>query len=113
MEHNVFDYIFYVLEKILELVFCLYFIYYIFIGDIFGSFIKEKREKSNKKITCQKLAEVKMTSNNTKEIENFIVENVLFLSENTIKKLILRIDDINNDRVITADNIMSKKDEKK
>lgn len=84
-------------------------LYQIFLSD----YIKEKQEVSSaKQVRLQntdKIARVKLTSDDPKEIEKFITDNAQYLSDSMVQQLVTRIENIKDDRVITADNVLKSK----
>jgi hypothetical protein len=81
-------------------------IYDIFLGDYVRQW-KEKIKKKNSLISsANKIAQVKLISNDDKDIEKFISANADHLSNEMIAKLVARIEVIRDDQVINADNIL-------
>lgn len=85
------------------------FVYEVFLSD----YIKELREATgNKQVKLQntdKIARVKLTSDDPKDIEKFITDNAQYLSDTMVQQLVSRIESIKDDRVITADNALKNK----
>jgi hypothetical protein len=83
----------------------LYLFYQTFITDMIANKIKVLKERSANKTTAEKVAQVKMLSDDPKDIEKFITNNAKYLSDGIVKQLVARIDLIKCDRVIAEDSI--------
>jgi hypothetical protein len=81
-------------------------VYQIFLSD----WVDEKREQwrsgKNKVNSIDKIAQVKLVSDDAKGIENFVTENAQYLSDQMVKKLVARIEDIKAGSVIAADELL-------
>ena len=79
-------------------------VYHVFLSD----YVKERREKSNenkaKLNSMNKIACLKLVSNDAKDIEKFIEANAQFLSAEVVNKLVSRIEYLNADKAISDDN---------
>lgn len=80
---------------------------------LLSDFIKAKRlEVKNTKSkydSLDKIAQVKLVSDDRKDIERFITENAQYLSVDTVKRLVERIDMIKNDHIIETDTLLKKR----
>lgn len=81
-------------------------LYQIFVSD----WVEEKRaqwkEGKNKVNTVDKIAQIKLVSDDAKGIEDFVTKNAQYLSDQMVKKLVSRIEDIKAGSVIAADEIL-------
>ena len=85
---------------------------YFFWDEYLSDIIKEKRfqtqENELKVLKLEKISQVKMVSDDPKEIEKFITDNAQFLSDQIVKQLVSRIELIKSERVINADSSLLK-----
>lgn len=81
----------------------LIFLYQVFLSDLIGDKMKENRELREHLDSLDKIARVKLTSDDPKEIEKFITDNAKSLSDQTVGALVSRIEQIKDDRVIKGD----------
>jgi hypothetical protein len=83
---------------------------YLMYSTFFAEPVKEWVEKRNKKkqaiTAADKIAKVKLVSNDDKDIEKFIANNAETLSDAMVSKLVERIETIRNEQVISADNVL-------
>jgi len=88
----------------------LYFVYDFYLSDL----IKDKLDKSRtKKLTIdkfEKIAQIKLISDDSKEIEKFICDNTEHLSTETVQKLVDRMEVIKSDRIIGNDSLKTRID---
>lgn len=87
-------------------VFAVVVVYQIFLSDWIAAKRaqwKESREKNN---SIDKIAQVKLVSDDAKGIEKFVTNNAQYLSDQMVKKLVARIESIKVDGVISADEIL-------
>ena len=87
-------------------VFAVVVVYQIFLSDWIAAKRmqwKEAREKGN---SIDKIAQVKLVSDDAKGIEKFVTNNAQYLSDQMVKKLVARIENIKVDGVISADEIL-------
>lgn len=81
-------------------------IYQIFLSDWVKSMRAQNADRKGKFSSIEKIAKVKMVSEDSKDIEQFITNNAQYLSDATVQKLVARIEAIHTDRVISADDIL-------
>lgn len=81
-------------------------LYQIFLSD----WVDEKRsnwkESKEKHSSIDKIAQVKLVSDDAKGIEKFVTTNAQYLSDQMVKKLVLRIEEIKAGSIIAADDIL-------
>jgi hypothetical protein len=84
-------------------------VYQVFLSD----YITEKRDQNRgsreKYDSTAKIAQVKLVSDDAKDIETFITNNARYLSGEMVTKLVDRIEAIRTDQVINADTILKKR----
>lgn len=83
----------------------LYVLYLIFIDDAIQAYraskaekAEELRQKEEKKLVSARMAQIKLTSNDDKEIESFMVQHAINLNDDIAGQLISRIAQIRTDR---------------
>lgn len=85
-------------------------VYEIFLSD----FIEEKRisyiKKRSEKNSINKVALVKLISDDAKDIEKFISNNAQYLSDEMVNKLVNRIESIKYDKIIYNDSLSQRID---
>jgi hypothetical protein len=81
-------------------------IYQVFLSDWVKDFRAQNAEKHSKYSNVEKLAKVKLVSEDPKDIEQFITNNATYLSDATVNLLVARIDAIRTDKIISADDIL-------
>ena len=84
-------------------------LYQIFISDWIKAKRLEVKNAKSKYESLEKIAQVKMVSDEPKDIEKFITENAQYLSAEVVAKLVSRIEMIKTDRVIDADTLLKKR----
>lgn len=77
-------------------------LYQVFLSDWIENMRSNSKESKSKTSNLEKIAQVKLVSDNTKGIETFIIENAQYLSDQMVKKLVARIEYLNADKVIAA-----------
>jgi len=82
--------------------------YQIFISDYLSSKLKNRRELRTNKDAMAKIAKVKLVSDDPKDIEKFITVNAQYLSDDTVNKLVERIELIKADRIIMEDGLKAR-----
>jgi len=80
--------------------------YQIFLSDWIQAKRLEARNLKSKYASLDKIAQVKLVSDDPKDIEKFITENAQYLSDEIVKQLVARIEMIKADRVINADTLL-------
>ena len=77
---------------------------------LLSDFVEEKYKKwkDNKNIgsSANKIAQIKIISDDIKGIEKFVTDNAQYLSDQTVKKLVGRIEEIKAGDVIAADDLL-------
>lgn len=81
-------------------------VYQIFVADWVKGWRAKNAEKHSKYSNVEKIALVKLVSEDPKDIEQFITNNATYLSDVTVQKLVARIDALHTDKVIAADDIL-------
>lgn len=84
-------------------------IYQVFLSDWVKAWRAQNAEKHSKYSNLEKIAKVKMVSEDPKDIEQFITNNATYLSDATVQKLVARIEAIHTDKVISADDILKRR----
>ena len=84
-------------------------IYQIFLSDWVKAFRAQNEEKKGKFKNVEKIALVKLVSEDPKDIEQFITNNATYLSDATVQKLVARIDALHTDKIISADDILKQR----
>lgn len=82
--------------------------YQIFLSDYLASKLKTRRDSRNNRDAMGKIAKVKLVSDDPKDIEKFITVNSQYLSDDTVNKLVERIELIKADRVIMEDGLKAR-----
>jgi len=83
-------------------------VYQIFISDYLSSKLKSRRDLRFNKDAMSKIAKVKLVSDDPKDIEKFITVNAQYLSDDTVNKLVERIELIKADRIIMEDGLKTR-----
>ncbi len=86
-------------------------IYQVFLSDWLQGIRAANKERNSAKESANKIAQVKMVSDDPKDIEKFISANAQYLSEETVKKLVERIEMIKCDRIIYEDSVKKRVDD--
>ena len=84
-------------------------VYQIFISDWVAEKRQAKRDSQNQHDSVDKIAQVKLISDDAKDIEKFITTNAEHISNEMVTKLVDRIEAIKTDQVINADSILKKR----
>jgi len=84
-------------------------IYQVFLSDWVKAFRAQNAEKHSKYSNVEKIALVKLVSEDPKDIEQFITNNATYLSDATVQKLVARIEAIQTDRIISADDLTKRR----
>lgn len=87
-------------------VFAVVVVYQIFLSDWIGAKRAQWKEARSKNDSIDKIAQVKLVSDDAKGIEQFVTNNAQYLSDQMVKKLVARIESIRAGDVISADDIM-------
>ena len=97
-----------VAESIFGLI-LIYGLYYAFFSDDLKERLSSFKEKREALSSAEKIAKVKLVSDDPKDIEQFITKNVNALSAGMVNQLVARIEMIKNDKVINADDMLKKR----
>lgn len=85
-------------------------IYQTFLADWFDNKAEAKKAKATKLNSVTKMAMIKMVSDDPKEIEIFVSNNVEYLSDQTVQQFVDRIETLKADSVIKlCDNVLKQK----
>ncbi len=87
-------------------VFAVVVVYQIFLSDWISAKRAQWKEVKGKAASIDKIAQVKLVSDDAKGIEQFVTNNAQYLSDPMVKKLVARIEDIRAGSVISADEIL-------
>ena len=93
----------------LEFVLCVFgvvVVYQIFLSDWVAAKRAEWKEAKERNNSIDKIAQVKLVSDDAKGIETFVTKNAQYLSDQMVKKLVARIEAIKAGEVITADELL-------
>lgn len=82
-----------------------YVLYDIFLSDFVGEKLSINKKKKSEASSVSKIAQVKLVSDDPKDIEKFIAANAQFLSDEMVKKLVDRIEMIKYDQIINDDSL--------
>jgi alpha-N-acetylglucosamine transferase len=86
-------------------------IYQVFLSDWLQGIRAANKERNSAKESANKIAQVKLVADDPKDIEKFISTNAQYLSEETVKKLVERIEMIKCDRIIYEDSLKKRVDD--
>lgn len=86
-------------------------VYQVFLSDWLQGIRAANKERNSAKESANKIAQVKLVSDDPKDIEKFISANAQYLSEETVKKLVGRIEMIKCDRIIYEDSVKKRVDD--
>jgi hypothetical protein len=82
-------------------------LYQIFLSDYFRDKRIAVEQKQSKHNSIDKVARVKLISDDPKDIEYFITTNSQYLSDDMVERLVSRIEDIKADQVVNnTDNVL-------
>jgi hypothetical protein len=82
-------------------------LYQIFLSDYFRDKRIAVEQKQSKYNSIDKVARVKLISDDPKDIEYFITTNAQYLSDDMVERLVSRIEDIKADQVVNnTDNVL-------
>lgn len=81
-------------------------VYQIFLSDYVKDLRARNSERKGHYNSVEKIALVKLVSEDPKDIEKFITDNAQYLSDVTVQKLVSRIDALHTDKIISADEIL-------
>jgi len=80
------------------------FVYQVFLSDSIKQLIANRHESSNEKARVNKIAKLILISDSFEEIEKFIKNNALNISNETMKLLISRVEYLRADKIIQDDD---------
>jgi hypothetical protein len=83
-------------------------IYNVFLSDFIEEKMFNMRERKVKLQNAAKLAQVKLVSDVSKDIESFIANNAEYLSDEMVLRLVNRLEALKDDRIINDDILASK-----
>lgn len=81
-------------------------VYQVFLGDWIAAKRAQWKEVKGKADSIDKIAQVKLVSGDAKGIEQFVTNNAQYLSDPMVKKLVARIESLQVDQVIAADELL-------
>lgn len=84
-------------------------VYQVFLSDMIKAKRQQVKDSEAKHDSIEKIAKVKLVSDDPKDIEKFITDNAQYLSDDMVQRLVDRIDNIKNDNVINADTLLKKR----
>jgi len=84
-------------------------VYQVFLSDWVRARRLQVKESQAKFDSIDKIAQVKLVSDDAKDIEDFITKNAQYLSNEVVKRLVDRIEAIKTDQIISADTILKKR----
>lgn len=80
-------------------------IYQVFLSDWISSKRQVTQESKGKLGAVEKIAQIKLVSDDAKDIEKFVTDNAAYLSMDMVTKLAARIDSLHIDSVIRDDDL--------
>lgn len=83
--------------------------YQVFLSDWFSEKRQQAKESQTQHDSVDKIAQVKIVSDDPKDIEKFITSNAEYLSNEMVGRLVERIEAIKTDQVISADSLLKKR----
>ncbi len=84
-------------------------VYQIFLSDWVDEKRNKHKESKGKANSVDKLARVKLVSDDPKDIEKFVTDNTQYLSDQMVSNLVARIEYLKADKVITADEVLKQR----
>lgn len=87
-------------------VFAVVVVYQIFLSDWIATKRAQWKVDKSKSGSIDKIAQVKLVSDDAKGIEEFVTTNASFLSDQMVKKLVARIESLKIDHVIAEDELL-------
>jgi hypothetical protein len=84
-------------------------IYNIFVSEWWDAKLSLRRDSKSKFSNTDKIAQVKLVSNDRKDIEKFVTDNAQYLSDQMVKKLVARIETLDIDEVILSDDALKRR----
>jgi hypothetical protein len=87
-------------------VFAVVVVYQIFLSDWIATKRAQWKIDKSKSGSIDKIAQVKLVSDDAKGIEEFVTTNASYLSDQMVKKLVARIESLKVDQVIAEDELL-------
>jgi len=87
-------------------VFVVVIVYQIFLSDWVATKRAQWKIDKSKSGSIDKIAQVKLVSDDAKGIEEFVTTNASYLSDQMVKKLVARIESLKVDQVIAGDELL-------
>jgi hypothetical protein len=87
-------------------VFAVVVVYQIFLSDWIATKRAQWSVDKSKSGSIDKIAQVKLVSDDAKGIEEFVTTNASYLSDQMVKKLVARIESLKIDQVIAGDELL-------
>lgn len=87
-------------------VFAVVVVYQIFLSDWVATKRAQWKIDKSKSGSIDKIAQVKLVSDDAKGIEEFVTTNASYLSDQMVKKLVARIETLKVDQVIAEDELL-------
>lgn len=84
-------------------------LYQVFLSDWISSKKEAVRESKGKLGAVEKIAQIKLVSDDAKDIEKFVTDNAAYLSGPTVTKLAARIESLHIDTIIRDDEQLNKR----
>jgi len=84
-------------------------IYNTFVSDWWDAKRMKMSESKTKLSSIDKIAQVKLISDDKKDIEQFVTINAQYLSDPMVKRLVARIQELNVDDIILSDEMLKKR----
>lgn len=97
-----------VIFEIVTTLVVIYFVYELFLSDFFEAQIESFRQHKLTASNFDKIAKIKLVSDDPKEIEKFITDHAQFLSDVIVQLLVNRIAELKADKAIDNENIKLK-----
>jgi len=84
-------------------------VYHIFFADWFRNKKLERQRRADAATSTEKIAQLKLISDDPRDIENFITTYAAGISTEMVTKLVERIEVLKTDNVIDADTILKRR----
>jgi hypothetical protein len=84
-------------------------IYNTFVSDWWDARRMKMSESKTKLSSIDKIAQVKLVSDDKKDIEQFVTTNAQYLSDPMVKRLVARLEELKVDSVIINDELLKKR----
>lgn len=80
-------------------------VYQVFLSDAVKDWRIRRRKRIEASNSAEKIAQIKLLSDDFKEIESFVEKNAQFLSEKIVKQLVARLEYLKADKIIKEDDL--------